>query len=257
MFSALLSVLQKFEQLEVRVSRLEKSANPSVANKTTETAKQVSRSQADDDGGDVDLFGSDSEEESTEAAKIREERLTAYNAKKAKSNFHHLIRNIFNGLISEPVVIAKSSIILDVKPWDDETDMAKMEENVRKIATDGLLWGAAKLVPLAYGIRKLQITCVVEDDKVSVDWLQEQIEALEDFVHAFPGIVKFVCSINFVFRFKVWTLRRSIKYKGDSENNLYKVYFSQWYTSYILNKYHNFLFHRVFLFDCSLTDKRK
>lgn len=62
--------------------------------------------------------------------------------------------------------------------------MAKMEEEVRKISTDGLLWGAAKLVPLAYGIRKLQISCVVEDDKVSVDWLQEQIEALEEHVQS-------------------------------------------------------------------------
>ena len=45
---------------------------------------------------------------------------------------------------SEPGVIAKSSVVLDVKPWDDETDMKKMEEHVRKIEMDGLLWGACK-----------------------------------------------------------------------------------------------------------------
>lgn len=84
--------------------------------------------------------------------------------------------------ISEPVLIAKSNIILDVKPWDDETDMKAMEEAVRKINTDGLLWGAAKLVPLAYSIKKLQISCVVEDDKVSIDWLTEEIEKIEDLV---------------------------------------------------------------------------
>lgn len=39
-------------------------------------------------------------------------------------------------------MVAKSSIILDVKPWDDETDMKKMEECVRSIVMDGLLWGA-------------------------------------------------------------------------------------------------------------------
>lgn len=60
--------------------------------------------------------------------------------------------------------------------------MKKMEEHVRKIEADGLLWGAAKLVPLAFGIHKLQISCVVEDDKVSIDWLTEQLEALEDYV---------------------------------------------------------------------------
>lgn len=43
--------------------------------------------QDDDDDG-VDLFGSDDEEESAEAAKIREERLAAYNAKKAKSKLY-------------------------------------------------------------------------------------------------------------------------------------------------------------------------
>lgn len=81
MILALLSVLQNIEQLEVRISRLEKAAIPSVANKTTETAK----SQAEDEDDGVDLFASDSDEESEEAAKVREERLAAYNAKKSKS----------------------------------------------------------------------------------------------------------------------------------------------------------------------------
>lgn len=85
-------------------------------------------------------------------------------------------------LFLEPVLIAKSNIILDIKPWDDETDMKQMETEVRKISIEGLLWGAAKLVPLAFGIHKLQISCVVEDELVSVDLLQEQIEALEDYV---------------------------------------------------------------------------
>ena len=43
---------------------------------------------------------------------------------------------------------------------------------------------AAKLVPLAYGIKKLQISCVVEDDKVSIDDLEEKITANEDFIQS-------------------------------------------------------------------------
>lgn len=35
--------------------------------------------------------------------------------------------------------------MLDVKPWDDETDMAAMEKCVRSIEQDGLLWGTCKL----------------------------------------------------------------------------------------------------------------
>lgn len=112
--------------------------------------------QADDDD-DVDLFGS--EEDDEEADKIKEERVKAYADKKSK----------------KPALIAKSSILLDVKPWDDETDMKEMEKAVRTIVMDGLLWGVSKLVPLAYGIKKLQILCVIEDDKVSVDELQEKV----------------------------------------------------------------------------------
>lgn len=66
--------------------------------------------------------------------------------------------------------------------WDDETDMAKMEECVRSIQVDGLLWGASKLVPVGYGIKKLQINCVVEDDKVGTDLLEEEITKFEDYV---------------------------------------------------------------------------
>lgn len=103
-----------------------------------------------------------------EAARVREERLKAYADKKSKKT----------------AIIAKSSIILDVKPWDDETDMADMEKQVRSIEMDGLLWGASKLVPVGYGIKKLQIICVIEDDKVSVDLLTEKIQEFNDFVQS-------------------------------------------------------------------------
>jgi translation elongation factor EF-1beta len=56
----------------------------------------------------------------------------------------------------------------EVKPWDDETDMKKLEESVRSIAMDGLLWGPGKLIPFACGVKKLQITCFIEDDKVMI-----------------------------------------------------------------------------------------
>ncbi|KAL1497684.1 hypothetical protein ABEB36_008603 [Hypothenemus hampei] len=119
-----------------------------------------------DDDDDVDLFASD--EEDAETARIREERLKAYSEKKSK----------------KPELIAKSSVVLDVKPWDDETDMKAMEKNVRTIEMDGLLWGASKLVPVGYGINKLQIMCVVEDAKVSIDELTEKIQEFEDYVQS-------------------------------------------------------------------------
>jgi elongation factor 1-beta len=48
-----------------------------------------------------------------------------------------------------------------VKPWDDETDMKTLEDAVRSIEQDGLLWGASKLVPIGFGIKKLQMTLVI------------------------------------------------------------------------------------------------
>ena len=124
--------------------------------------------KADEDDDDVDLFGSDDEEEDAEAAKIREERLDAYRKKKE----------------AKPKVAAKSVVTMDIKPWDDETDMVALEAGVRAIEKDGLVWGASKLVPVGFGIKKLQINLVVEDEKVSLDELQEQIAELEDYVQS-------------------------------------------------------------------------
>jgi len=52
--------------------------------------------------------------------------------------------------------------------------MKELEKCVRSIIQDGLLWGTSKLVPVGYGINKLQIATVVEDDKVSIEELTEK-----------------------------------------------------------------------------------
>ncbi|KAL0100148.1 hypothetical protein PUN28_019528 [Cardiocondyla obscurior] len=138
--------IKSVDSLQERVESLEMRV-PYIAicpAKPEEPEQKLSKEK--DDNEDIDLFDSDSE--------------------------------------AKPAVIAKSNIILDVKPWDDETNMREMEKAVRKIQIDGLFWGTSKLVPLAFGIHKLQISCVVEDDKVSVDWLTEQIQDLEDYVQS-------------------------------------------------------------------------
>lgn len=62
--------------------------------------------------------------------------------------------------------------------------MAELEASVRSIEKDGLVWGASKLVALGFGIKKLQINLVVEDEKVSLDELREQIQEFEDYVQS-------------------------------------------------------------------------
>ena len=144
----------------------------------------------DDDDDEVDLFGSDEEEEDAEAVRAREERLAEYKKKK-------------EGKVKPA---AKSIVTLDVKPWgtshfrlcpssledakpltivvDDETSMEELEKGVREIEMDGLVWGASKLVAVGFGIKKLQINLVIEDEKVSLDELQQRIEADEDHVQS-------------------------------------------------------------------------
>ena len=81
--------------------------------------------------------------------------------------------------------------------------MAELEKSVRSIEKPGLVGGASKLVPIGYGIKKLQITLVVgewsriyicspnfsdtlcaEDELVSLDELQEQVAEFEDYVQS-------------------------------------------------------------------------
>ncbi|CAM4587334.1 unnamed protein product [Leuciscus chuanchicus] len=158
-------------KLESRMAMLEKGQSPASKSVTVTKAAPVQTPKVEkhngaDDDDDIDLFGSDEEDE--EAERIKAERVKEYSQRKAK----------------KPALIAKSSILLDVKPWDDETDMSKLEECVRSIQLDGLLWGASKLVPVGYGIKKLQINCVVEDDKVGTDILEEEITKYEDYVQS-------------------------------------------------------------------------
>jgi elongation factor 1-beta len=104
-----------------------------------------------DDDDDLDLFGDETEEDKAAAA----ERAAAKPAKKKESG--------------------KSSVLMDIKPWDDETDMKKLEESVRSVQMEGLTWGASKLVAVGYGIKKLQIMMTIIDDLVSVDTLVEEV----------------------------------------------------------------------------------
>ena len=61
--------------------------------------------------------------------RVTAERLKAYHEKKSK----------------KPALIAKTSVLLDIKPWDDETDMNEMLKSAKSIEKEGLVWGACKL----------------------------------------------------------------------------------------------------------------
>jgi len=84
----------------------------------------------------------------------------------------------------KPVPVQRSNFVLDVKPCEWPADMATMEAKVRAIQMDGLVWGPSKFVVMAYEVQKLQISAVVEDEKVSQEDLEERIMAFEDIVQS-------------------------------------------------------------------------
>ncbi|KAL6517992.1 hypothetical protein OROMI_033693 [Orobanche minor] len=135
----------------------------------------------DDDDDDVDLFGEETEEEK----KAAEKHAAAVKASSKKKES------------------GKSSVLMDIKPWDDETDMKKLEEAVRSVQMEGLHWGASKLVPVGYGIKKLQIMITIVDDLVSVDNL------IEDYLTTEP-INEHVQSVDIVAFNKIFNLLGSV-----------------------------------------------
>ena len=127
-------------------SSLPKGTNPLAASSSTPAPSankdEAAADEAEDDD-EIDLFGEE-EEDDAEVERVKAERVAEYNKAKAAKTAEKLAAG-------KKLEVAKSVVTLQVKPWDDETDMAEMEKEVRAIERDGLVWGASKLVPVGYG----------------------------------------------------------------------------------------------------------
>ena len=138
------------------------AAAPAAAPKAP--AKKAKKAEEDDDidFDDDDLFGSDDEDDA-EAAKeaMRSAALKAAIAKnKAKGK------------------VDKSLIVFEVKPYEVEFDLNELAKGIKALNHEGIQnWGQEhKLVPVAYGIFKLIISCVVFDDKIGQDDIIDMIQ---------------------------------------------------------------------------------
>ena len=132
--------------------------NPPKAAAPKKAAAAAAPAKKDDDD-DMDLFGEETEEEAAaKQAKKDADKAAAEAKKKAKKE-----------------IIAKSSILMDIKPWEAEQDLEELAKKLKSVEKDGLLWGAHKLVPVAFGVKKLQIIMVIEDDKVSGEDIEDMI----------------------------------------------------------------------------------
>lgn len=56
---------------------------------------------------------------------------------------------------------------------------------IKEYQQEGLVWGETfKLEPVAYGVKKLVMTCTIVDSMVLMDDITDSIEALEDWVQS-------------------------------------------------------------------------
>eukprot|EP00008_Paramoeba_atlantica_P008232 CAMPEP_0201475950 /NCGR_PEP_ID=MMETSP0151_2-20130828/1246_1 /ASSEMBLY_ACC=CAM_ASM_000257 /TAXON_ID=200890 /ORGANISM="Paramoeba atlantica, Strain 621/1 / CCAP 1560/9" /LENGTH=355 /DNA_ID=CAMNT_0047856167 /DNA_START=545 /DNA_END=1612 /DNA_ORIENTATION=- len=130
--------------------------------------------EEEEEDDDFDVFGDEDEEDLEREAEIQRIADEAKAAKEAKGKF----------------VIEKSVIVLDVKPWDSETDLDALEQKIRGIEMEGLEWKSSEKKPVAFGLFKLCIMVHIVDKLVSVDDLQDKIAEFEDEVQS-TDIVSF------------------------------------------------------------------
>jgi len=135
-----------------------KAAAKEEPKKQAQPKKEEPEKKKDDD---FDLFAEDPEADAAWEAEIQ--RRADENEKKKKE-------------AGKKRETAKSAVVIDVKPWDDTTDLGEIEKGVRAIAMNGLEWKASQLIAIAFGVKKLSISCHIVDELVSVDDIQEQIQ---------------------------------------------------------------------------------
>jgi len=147
----------------------------------TGSADTASKEDAGDESDD-DLFGSASEEEGdVDLEQLQKEAAAAKAAKKKK----------------EPVL--RSQIIFDIKPSDIEIDLESMADEIKEIVVADIDKIAAKMkafddarvtadnvcdwgeghevVPIAFGICKLQVSCCVIDEILGTDDIIDILES--------------------------------------------------------------------------------
>ncbi len=139
-----------------------------------------SKSKEDEDdlfGDDDDLFGDD--ETTGEKPLSRAEQMAKMKADKEAAEKANKRRD-------------RTQIIFEVKGWEAGQDMDALFKKISQITIPGLTWGEGySKKPVAFGVFKLVISCVIFDDEVDLDDITEPIEAMEDDVQSVE-----LCTMN-------------------------------------------------------------
>jgi len=191
---ALLSIPSSGEAKQEKSAGKEKGGKK--AEQTAKAAPAAKKDDFDDMFGDDEpaaapaakadeidnMFGDDEDGETAEeraATKARQARMEA--ARKLKED-----KDAAEGKKKDKKKEAeKSLVVLEVKPWESNCDLEAVWKEIIKFEKEGLTWGQTfKLEPVAYGIKKLVMTCTIIDALVLMDDVTDNIEAMEDFVQS-------------------------------------------------------------------------
>lgn len=117
----------------------------------------------EEDEDDIDLFGETNEEDKKllDNKKKEQEEKKKKEAKEREKN--------------------RSILIIEIKPKTISTDINKIEKLIRqKIVDPNIKWGEeVKTLPIAFGLQKLQMSCIIYDDLVNTNELIENIENID------------------------------------------------------------------------------
>uniref|UniRef100_M4B847 Translation elongation factor EF1B beta/delta subunit guanine nucleotide exchange domain-containing protein n=1 Tax=Hyaloperonospora arabidopsidis (strain Emoy2) TaxID=559515 RepID=M4B847_HYAAE len=131
-----------------------------------EAPKKVEQKEEEDDD---DVFGDDDDEDDEATKALAAKRAEA--AKSAKKE--------------KKKPVERSQVVIEVKPWEAETDLEELAAKIKALPIEGLTWGEGhKLVPVAFGIKKLLVQCVIIDELVLMDDITDAIESFEDYVQS-------------------------------------------------------------------------
>lgn len=132
------------------------------APKAQEPKKEEAKPAEEDD---MDFFGEQTEEEKKQLEELKKKKDDKKKDKKKD--------------------VQKSLILLEVKGWESDQDLDALALKIQTVQMEGLQWKSEyKLAEVAFGVKKIVIGLVVEDDKVSVDDIIDQLQAWEDEVQS-------------------------------------------------------------------------
>ena len=135
-------------------------------------AEEKKEEKKEEEEEEEDLFGDDDDDEDDEAAAAMEAKIRAEaEKKKAEKEANKKVE--------------KSLMVINVKPYDEETDLKALFKKIQETEVKGCKWSeTCNILPLAYGISYIQLSCVIEDDVCCEDDVIEAITQFEDEVQS-------------------------------------------------------------------------